>query len=424
PAPPLPPHLAPQPSTTSQMSSFTVPDGLTELLQDFTVAVLRAQPANLVQFASAYFQRLDLGQSSEAAGPAAAAVASSDSAERQLRREDSGAEIDDDDDLAALPDSAAAARVCGACSRRRVSVAAPSFDPEKHEATYQRRVVPKSDEQRRRLMETVKHILLFRSLDRIGLGHVIDAMEEKPVTAGEVIIEQDGEGDNFYVIERGVFEAFVRDKASSESRHVLTYNHEGSFGELALMYYCPRAATVIAKTDGVLWSLDMETFQQKVLMAAFKHRKKYEAFLSSVHLLAELTQYERQNVADALKEREFSDGEPILHQGEIGNEMFFVEEGEVKVMRRNSDNGLEMQVNLLGKGDYFGELALITKEPRAASCYAVGHTKVCVLHVSDFERLLGPCVEVMQRNIDAYKKQLSDIFGDEAGKAALARAAV
>uniref|UniRef100_A0A1I8H971 cAMP-dependent protein kinase type II regulatory subunit n=1 Tax=Macrostomum lignano TaxID=282301 RepID=A0A1I8H971_9PLAT len=392
--------------------SFEVPDGLQSLLQDFTVSVLRRRPTNLVHFAAAYFRRLDLVNSA-VEGDAAAVLT-------VPAREDSGAETDDDLDIAAAAAAAAAeaGKVPPWRANRRPSVAAPSFDPEKSEATYQRKIVPKSDEQRRRLTETVKHILLFRSLDRVSLSHVIDAMQELSVKAGDMIIEQDQEGDNFYVIERGIFEAYVTDSVSGERRLGVTYNHSGSFGELALMYYCPRAATVIAKTDGVLWSLDLDTFQQKVLMSAFKNRKKYEAFLAAVSLLSELTHYERQNVADALKEREYDDGEPILFQGDPGNEMFFVEEGSVKVMRRHSDNGLETQVNHLEKGAYFGELSLITKQPRAASCYSVGRTRVCVLHVSDFERLLGPCLEVMRRNIDSYRSQLREIFGDATSAAA------
>uniref|UniRef100_A0A1I8IJL4 cAMP-dependent protein kinase type II regulatory subunit n=1 Tax=Macrostomum lignano TaxID=282301 RepID=A0A1I8IJL4_9PLAT len=350
-------------------------------LQDFTVSVLRRRPTNLVHFAAAYFRRLDLVNSA-VEGDAVAVLT-------VPAREDSGAETDDDLDIAAAAAAAAAeaGKVPPWRANRRPSVAAPSFDPEKSEATYQRKIVPKSDEQRRRLTETVKHILLFRSLDRVSLSHVIDAMQELSVKAGDMIIEQDQEGDNFYVIERGIFEAYVTDSVSGERRLGVTYNHSGSFGELALMYYCPRAATVIAKTDGVLWSLDLDTFQQKVLMSAFKNRKKYEAFLAAVSLLSELTHYER------------AECEPILFQGDPGNEMFFVEEGSVKVMRRHSDNGLETQ-------------------PRAASCYSVGRTRVCVLHVSDFERLLGPCLEVMRRNIDSYRSQLREIFGDATSAAA------
>uniref|UniRef100_A0A1I8ISG1 cAMP-dependent protein kinase type II regulatory subunit n=1 Tax=Macrostomum lignano TaxID=282301 RepID=A0A1I8ISG1_9PLAT len=377
--------------------SFEIPAGLPQLLQDFTVAVLRSRPGNLVTFASAYFRQLE---AAAAAKPPDGAAATSRTAEAASAN---NSDADDEDAVDSAWSGVSGAGGGGAPGP--AGVAAPSFDPElHHEDEGQRKLVPKSDEQRRRLAEAVKHILLFRSLDRASLGHVIDAMQEAPVRAGETVIQQHQDGDNFYVVERGVFDAFVDDKnAEGGRRHVLTYNNEGSFGELALMYYCPRAATIVARTDGVLWSLDMETFQ----------RRKYEAFLAAVPLLAELTQYERQNVADAIREREFSDGAPILMQGDVGNEMFFIEEGGVKVMRRGADNGLETQVNQLGKGDYFGELALITKQPRAASCYAVGPTKVCVLHVTDFERLLGPCLEVMRRNIEDYRRQLGDIFGHE-----------
>uniref|UniRef100_A0A1I8FF44 cAMP-dependent protein kinase type II regulatory subunit n=1 Tax=Macrostomum lignano TaxID=282301 RepID=A0A1I8FF44_9PLAT len=363
--------------------SVIIPDGFTQLLQEFTVAVLRTRPPNLIEFAAAHFRRLEQLQQQHGT----ASKVQFQPAQEQQR--------------GATPNLTPKTKRPEKTRTTRKSVAAPSFDPEQHEATYERRVVPKSDEQRRRLMEAMRHILLFRSLERADLGHVIDAMEERLVSAGTCVIEQDQEGDNFYVVEKGIFEAFVRDRATGTSRHVLTYKNEGSFGELALMYYCPRAATIVAKTDGVLWSLDMETFQQKVLMAAFKHRKN----LSSGRAAAgrEMTQYERQNVADALREREFSDGEPIILQGDVGNEMFFIEDGSVRVMRRHNaaDSGLETQ-----------SPAATPWAPRA----------VCVLHVSDFERLLGPCLTVMRRNIDAYKRQLAEIFGGDEASVPLPRA--
>ena len=65
----------------------------------------------------------------------------------------------------------------------------------------------------------------------------------------------------------------------------------------------------------------------------------------------------------------------------------------------------------MGPGGLFGELALITKHPRACSVWALGDVKLAVLDVSAFERLMGPCVEVMKRNIERYERQLMDLFG-------------
>lgn len=50
------------------------------------------------------------------------------------------------------------------------------------------------------------------------------------------------EGDNFYVIEEGVFKATKM--VGPSRKELFTYEHHGAFGELAMMYNCPRAATV------------------------------------------------------------------------------------------------------------------------------------------------------------------------------------
>ena len=63
-------------------------------------------------------------------------------------------------------------------------------------------VHPKSDAQRKSLLEAVKGILLFRSLEKEQLGEVLDAMFYREVTNGDYIIHQGDDGDNFYVIER------------------------------------------------------------------------------------------------------------------------------------------------------------------------------------------------------------------------------
>ena len=67
---------------------------------------------------------------------------------------------------------------------------------------------------------------------------------------GEVIMKQGDEGDNFYIIDQGSVDIFVNDAK------VVTIGEGGSFGELALIYGTPRAATVTAATDIKLWGID------------------------------------------------------------------------------------------------------------------------------------------------------------------------
>ncbi|KAL4225869.1 cAMP-dependent protein kinase type II-beta regulatory subunit [Mactra antiquata] len=74
----------------------------------------------------------------------------------------------------------------------------------------------------------------------------------------------------------------------------------------------------------------------------------------------------------------------------------------------------EMEVKRCTKGMYFGELALLTHKPRAATVYSVGKTRLAVLDVQAFERLLGPCMDIMKRSIDQYEEQLITVFGSKA----------
>jgi cAMP-dependent protein kinase regulator len=268
-------------------------------------------------------------------------------------------------------------------------------------------VHPKSDQQRRRLNDAIKHILLFRSLEEKQLQEVIDAMFERKVDVGDHVIDQDDDGDNFYVIDSGKYDILVNGKK------VGAYDNQGSFGELALMYNMPRAATIIATTPGTLWAMDRSTFRRIVLKNAFNKRKMYETLLESVPMLQSLDSYERMNVADALVSKQFADGDLILKQGDGADCMYFVEDGEVRIAMRQAPLDPEREVARCVKGGYFGELALVTHKPRAASVYAVGPARCAVLDIAAFERVMGPCMDIMKRNIDAYEQQLVHIFGSK-----------
>ncbi|CAM9105118.1 unnamed protein product, partial [Lampetra planeri] len=86
---------------------------------------------------------------------------------------------------------------------RRASVCAEAFNPDEDEEDKEPRITyPKTDEQRQRLQEACRDILLFKNLDPEEMSQVLDAMFDKICMEGEHIIDQDDDGDNFYVIER------------------------------------------------------------------------------------------------------------------------------------------------------------------------------------------------------------------------------
>ncbi|XP_075585317.1 uncharacterized protein LOC124498371 [Dermatophagoides farinae] len=295
---------------------------------------------------------------------------------------------------------------------RRKSVFAEHYDPEEDEGDTGTKIFyPKSDEQRQRLGEATKNILLFRSLDPTDMNEVIDAMFERKVEANEVVIKQGDDGDNFYVIADGTFSITVANDDGTE-KEVGKYVGSGSFGELALMYNMPRAATVRAVTAGSLWAMSRQTFRRIVLKRAFMKRKEYESFIEKVEIFKFLEYYEKMSLSDAFMARCYKNGDLIIKQGDQADGMYFVQEGIVRIIKE--ENGQEQELSRVEKGGYFGELALITKKSRAATVYAASaEVKLAFLDVLAFERLLGPCMNIMRRNFNHYEDQLVKLFGSK-----------
>jgi len=215
------------------------------------------------------------------------------------------------------------------------------------------------------------------------------------------VISQGDAGDFFYVVEKGSFDVYIHDSGSLQpgydgmGRKVAEIQAGGSFGELALMYNAPRAATVVsAVPQCTLWALDRITFRRILMESTFARRRMYESFLEEVPLLATLHPYERSKIADALETRRFAAGELIIREGEPGSSFYLLEAGSATAYKGDDPANV---VKTYAKGDFFGELALLNDAPRAASVVASSDVKVASLGKSAFQRLLGPVESIMRR---------------------------
>jgi len=282
---------------------------------------------------------------------------------------------------------------------RRTSVSAESMAPTT-DKNYVKVIIPKTEEQRKRIQVSISNNFLFKNLDEEQYTDVVNAMSEKRAVNGDIVIKQGGVGDFFYVVETGTLDIYIS-KNGNPPIKVGDYGPGASFGELALMYNAPRAATITATSDCILWALDRVTFRKILMENTSRKRKMYEIFLEEVPLLQSLEPYERHKIADALESVTYNDGEIVIKQGDVGENFYLIESGEAAVLKED-ENGVVREISTLHKGEYFGELALLTDKPRAATIKAKGKIKCATLGKKAFTRLLGPVVDIIKRNTANY----------------------
>ena len=82
--------------------------------------------------------------------------------------------------------------------------------------------------------------------------------------------------------------------------------------------------------------------------------------------------------------REYKGGDVIVHQGEMGDCMYVIQEGEVEVVR--VDNGSIIRLAVLGRGDFFGEMSVFEKEVRSATVRALDRVRVITVDNKTFMR--------------------------------------
>ena len=312
---------------------------VTELLYQVLESICVEKPANPHQYIVDYLSKNHAGLVTVAASDAAAAATAEadDDYVNELLQEDE----DDDDDVGELPQQPPTMMppVAGNASRRRSAVSAESMNAAALQMQYKKMVYEKTAANRATLNDILKENFLFKGLDGDQMTTLLDAMFMANFEAGKAIIEQGAEGDNFYVVFEGECEVFV--SKGGDEKMVLACGKGDSFGELALMYNAPRAATVRAKTDCVLFAVDRITFKFILMDTTTKKRNLYDSFLKNVPILATLTEYERSTISDALTEATFGDGETIISQGEAGDAFYIVYCGTFEAHAEKTDGPVQ-----------------------------------------------------------------------------------
>ena len=254
---------------------------------------------------------------------------------------------------------------------------------------------PKTEHERDFLDEALGENFIFSDLNDVERSRLIDAMQKEVVPGGKVIIKQGDVGDFFYVVEEGV----VNFSIEGVDAPVGSCSIGESFGELALLYDAPRAATCTAATKTILWKVDQNTFRVLLARQAVNREETIIGWLRKIPLFGNtFSDAQLRKFCETLTPVKFSAGERIVNKGDTGDIFYIISEGKVKV----HDIGIgdsQGVTQTYSAGDWFGERALLTGEPRAANVTAITDVMTEATDRQTFETAFGPFQDLMDKEM-------------------------
>jgi CRP-like cAMP-binding protein len=219
------------------------------------------------------------------------------------------------------------------------------------------------------------------------------------VPAGELVFAEGSPGDALYLLDSGQVE--IVSEAQPARTVLARLGADEFFGEMALLTRKPRSTMAKAVAHTNLWVLYRPDFDDLVnrypaislalsrvlsKRLADMDRRFTESHLRGLKLLAGLSSGQLEDISRRLKPVRFRQRETIVREGEPGHEMYFVESGRVQVVRGSGPRALILAD--LGAGDLFGEMALLSGNPRSATVTALSDVDLWVMSQEDFDDLV------------------------------------
>jgi len=260
----------------------------------------------------------------------------------------------------------------------------------------------KKEADREFIREAVQDNWIFAGQGEEECSRLLDAFEHHVTSKGEEIITQGETGDFFYVLQSGEVQFIVDRKKVGDAKAGAT------FGDLALLYDAPRAATVLAANECGLWRVDQKTFRQILANGRNANDEETVDTLRKVSFLKDLPHEILVKMASSGIEKNFKKGAVIAKKGDPGTEFYIIEKGKVELTEYQvGDQVFNNQV--MTAGEFFGERAILTRESRVANVIALEDCKMMCLVRDDFLNVIGPLEDLIKRESDM--KQLKYIAG-------------
>lgn len=137
----------------------------------------------------------------------------------------------------------------------------------------------------------IRGSILFQNLDSKDEEIIVKAVKIQEAEEYEVVIKEGDSGNHFYIVSSGEYDCYKL--IEDENIFIKTYRAGESFGELALMYNAPRAATIVTKAAGRILVLERSIFSQILKVAALRKQTLIKEAIEKVEILQNIPKEER-----------------------------------------------------------------------------------------------------------------------------------
>ncbi len=103
----------------------------------------------------------------------------------------------------------------------------------------------------------------------------------------------------------------------------------------------------------------------------------------------------------------YGDGEIIIRQGESGDSMYEIQDGQVEVIQEK--DGQEVRLAMLGKGDFFGEMAIFEREVRSATIRTKGEVRALTIDKRTFLRRITEDPSIAFRIVERMSHRIREL---------------
>ena len=235
--------------------------------------------------------------------------------------------------------------------------------------------------------ELIDELPAFDDLPEDVLSDLAGRVHLKILRAGEPVFRQGDRPDAFYVVRTGSVQIEDEDSETGDTRVLRTMSRGESFGEMGLLGSHRRQATVRALDEVELFQVDKGTFDRLLAedMRApdFGHTMQALAELRELPVFRALDSEQLTVILEHGVWITAAPGEALITQGEAGDRFYAIASGRADVLRDGTS------VGTLGKGRYFGEVALLRDVPRTATVIASTPMRLFALDRDGFELVVA-----------------------------------